>query len=60
MSGGSKSSEHGFLESVESVIEAGGSGLAVGRNVFQREQPRSILSHLGGVIHRERSPSEVL
>ena len=60
MSGGSKSSEHEFLESVESVIEAGGSGLAVGRNVFQREQPCDILDHLGEVIHREKSASEVL
>ena len=46
MSGGSKTSDYDFLSSVESVMNAGGSGLAVGRNVWQRENPTEILDAL--------------
>ncbi len=60
MSGGSKTSDRDFLSSVESVIEAGGAGLAVGRNVFQREQPRRLLDALEKVIYEEASVDEAL
>jgi len=60
MSGGSKTSDREFLESVEAVIEAGGVGLAVGRNVFQREYPRRILDALEQVIFEEASVDEAL
>jgi class I fructose-bisphosphate aldolase len=51
MSGGSKRSDEAFLEDVSNVIEAGGNGLAVGRNIFQREDPEGILDELEEVIY---------
>ncbi|MDY6774708.1 MAG: aldolase [Halobacteria archaeon] len=48
MSGGSKRGS--FLEDVENVVEAGGDGVAVGRNVFQRENPEEFLDELGDVL----------
>ena len=51
MSGGSKRSDEAFLEDVSNVIEAGGNGLAVGRNIFQREDPEGVLDKLEGVIY---------
>ena len=60
MSGGSKTSDREFLESVESVIEAGGAGLAVGRNVWQRENPRRILDALEQVIYDGATAEEAL
>jgi len=60
MSGGSKVSDLEFLRSVEAVMDAGGKGLAVGRNVFQRENPRQILDALEAVIFEERSAEEAL
>ncbi len=50
MSGGSKKSDEEFLNQVENVIEAGGNGVAVGRNVFQREKPEEILDKLETTI----------
>ena len=50
MSGGSKDDELAFLERVESVMDAGGRGLAVGRNVWQRDDPTSMLDSLEQVI----------
>ena len=60
MSGGSKRSDREFLENVESVIDAGGSGLAVGRNIFQRENPERILDALEQVIFEEASVDAAL
>jgi class I fructose-bisphosphate aldolase len=50
MSGGSKTSDRAFLESVASVLEAGGAGLAVGRNVWQRENAEAMLDALQELI----------
>ena len=60
MSGGSKTSDREFLESVKAVIDAGGAGLAVGRNVFQREDPTRILDALEQVIYEEASVDTAL
>ncbi|MEF8886700.1 MAG: class I fructose-bisphosphate aldolase [Haloarculaceae archaeon] len=60
MSGGSKTSDREFLESVKAVIDAGGVGLAVGRNVFQRENPTRILDALEQVIYEEASVDTAL
>jgi class I fructose-bisphosphate aldolase len=60
MSGGSKRSDEEFLSNVKSVIDAGGAGLAVGRNVFQRENPERILDALEKVIFEESSVEEAL
>ncbi len=60
MSGGSKRSDREFLESVQAVVDAGGAGLAVGRNVWQRENPRRILDALEKVIYEEASVDTAL
>ncbi|MFP4627290.1 MAG: class I fructose-bisphosphate aldolase [Natronomonas sp.] len=60
MSGGSKTTDRAFLESVKTTIDAGGKGLAVGRNVWQRENPERILDALEQVIFEEASVDEAL
>ncbi|MFB6245827.1 MAG: class I fructose-bisphosphate aldolase, partial [Candidatus Nanohaloarchaea archaeon] len=60
MSGGSKASDRDFLSDVAGSIRAGGDGLAVGRNVFQREDPEAILDKLEKVIFEGREVDQVL
>lgn len=60
MSGGSKTDDLAFLKMVEGTINAGGSGLAVGRNVWQRDNPIEILDALEKVIFEEQSAEEAL
>ena len=60
MSGGSKTDDFDFLRSVETVMDAGGAGLAVGRNVWQRENPVEMLDALGRVIHDGEDAEEAL
>ena len=59
MSGGSKRSDEAFLRDVSDTISAGGNGLAVGRNIFQRENPNELLDKLEKVIFEEASQEEV-
>ncbi|SEV99503.1 class I fructose-bisphosphate aldolase [Halobacterium jilantaiense] len=60
MSGGSKTSDRDFLETVKGAIDAGATGLAVGRNVWQRENPAAFLDGLEAVIYEETSVEEAL
>lgn len=60
MSGGSKTTDRTFLESVKAVIDAGGAGLAVGRNVWQRENAEAMLDALEAVIFEETGVDEAL
>ncbi|MFB6103836.1 MAG: class I fructose-bisphosphate aldolase [Halobacteriaceae archaeon] len=60
MSGGSKTDDRSFLKSVRETMDAGGAGLAVGRNVWQREQPRAMLDALEAVIFEDASVDEAL
>jgi len=60
MSGGSKVSDEAFLESVRAVMDAGGAGLAVGRNVWQRQDPESLLDELEDVIFEDATVDAAL
>jgi class I fructose-bisphosphate aldolase len=60
MSGGAKTGDRGFLETVRTALDAGGAGLAVGRNVWQREDPEGMLDALGALIHEDASVDEAL
>jgi class I fructose-bisphosphate aldolase len=60
MSGGSKTSDRDFLETVKGAVDAGAKGLAVGRNVWQRENPAAFLDGLEAVIYEETSVEEAL
>ena len=60
MSGGSKTSDRDFLQSVKGAMDAGGKGLAVGRNVWQRENPERILDALERVIFEGASVDSAL
>ncbi|ELY95354.1 fructose-bisphosphate aldolase [Natrialba chahannaoensis JCM 10990] len=60
MSGGSKTSDYDFLSTVEDAINAGCTGLAVGRNVWQRENPTRILDALERVIYEEETAEAAL
>lgn len=55
MSGGSRTDGREFLEVVEGVIDAGVTGLAVGRNVWQRDHPERMLDALEQVVFEDES-----
>jgi DhnA family fructose-bisphosphate aldolase class Ia len=61
MAGGPKlDSERSLLEAVKGMIEGGGSGIFVGRNVWQHQNPQAMLAALRKVIHENASVEEAL
>jgi class I fructose-bisphosphate aldolase len=60
MSGGPKApTDEAFLRQVKGVMDAGATGLAVGRNVWQNKDPLAMASYLKKVIF-ERKPIETI
>ncbi len=60
LSGGAKGGAREFLEDVHTVMEGGFAGLAVGRNVFQREDAERYLDALGDVVYGRAGPDEAM
>ncbi len=59
LSGGAKTENPvDFLKVVYGVVEAGGAGAVVGRNIFQRENPEPMIRALLRIIHRNEEPEE--
>lgn len=59
MSGGATVSEDSFLEDVYTFIHAGGRGLTVGRNIWQREDPYAFLDKLEAIVYDGMTPVDV-
>lgn len=52
IAGGAKmDSDRDILEMVKGSIEAGGSGVSIGRNVFQHRDPRRMVQAISSIVH---------
>lgn len=60
MSGGSKTTNRAFLEDVKATMNAGGDGVAVGRNVWQHENPEGILDALEAIVFEDATVDTAL
>jgi class I fructose-bisphosphate aldolase len=61
IAGGPKlDSSESFLQMVHDSIQAGGSGLSVGRNVFQHENPTRLIEALNMVVHDDETVKTAL
>jgi len=61
MAGGPKTNtDEEFCEMVYGCIQAGGAGVAAGRNVFQHEDPTSMVKVLCGIVHEGLDPKTSL
>lgn len=61
IAGGEKmDTDEGILRMVESAMSAGASGVSIGRNVFQHENPQEMLRAMADIVYEERTSSEAL
>ncbi|MCX6694530.1 MAG: 2-amino-3,7-dideoxy-D-threo-hept-6-ulosonate synthase [Methanomicrobiales archaeon] len=60
IAGGEKIGDLETLEIIRESIGAGGSGVCLGRNAFQREDPRSFIEVLYKVVHEGVEPARAL
>jgi len=52
IAGGAKmDSDRDILEMVRGSIEAGGSGVSIGRNVFQHKDPKRMVQAISSIVH---------
>lgn len=58
--GGSKGGERETLGNIRDAIDGGASGVAMGRNVFQCEDPLAMTSAVAAVVHDNASVDEAL
>ncbi len=61
IAGGEKmDSDRDILEMVKGSLDAGGSGLSIGRNVFQHRNPMLMVRAMAAVVHENKSVDEAL
>ena len=49
--GGAKTDEKSLLEEVTSIMQAGATGLAIGRNIWQSEDPVSLSKKIAKIVY---------
>lgn len=60
IAGGEKAGDIQTLETVLDSVEAGGAGVCLGRNSFQRENPSQFIAALYRVVNCEATPAEAI
>lgn len=60
IAGGEKAGDLETLEAIRDAVAAGGAGVCVGRNAFQREKPREFVHAICSVVHKQVPPKEAL
>jgi len=58
IAGGKKLPEHDALKMTAQAIAAGASGVDMGRNIFQAEDPISMIKAVRAVVHEKHTPDE--
>ena len=60
IAGGKKLAELDALSMARKAIDAGASGVDMGRNIFQSDAPEAMLTAVRKVVHENMSPSHAL
>jgi fructose-bisphosphate aldolase/2-amino-3,7-dideoxy-D-threo-hept-6-ulosonate synthase len=51
--------QHDLLEMVYDSIHSGGKGVAIGRNVFQADDPTALIAKISKIVHQGLTVDEV-
>jgi class I fructose-bisphosphate aldolase/fructose-bisphosphate aldolase/2-amino-3,7-dideoxy-D-threo-hept-6-ulosonate synthase len=51
LGGPERGDERGMLQGIHDAMEAGAIGIAIGRNIWNRERPGRMVAALGEIIH---------
>lgn len=60
LGGAKKGSEKEMLEKIRAALDVGAKGVAIGRNIFQAENPLAMTKAVAALIHRDCSIEEAL
>jgi DhnA family fructose-bisphosphate aldolase class Ia len=60
LGGAKKGSERTMLETIKASILAGGAGVAIGRNIFQADNPAGMTAAVAAILHQHASVDEAM
>jgi DhnA family fructose-bisphosphate aldolase class Ia len=60
LGGAKKNSERTMLENIKQAVEAGGAGVAIGRNIFQANDPGRMTAAVAAIVHGHASVDEAM
>jgi DhnA family fructose-bisphosphate aldolase class Ia len=60
LGGAKKGSEKGMLEKIRAALDVGARGVAIGRNIFQAQNPESMTAAIAALIHEDASIDTVM
>jgi putative autoinducer-2 (AI-2) aldolase len=60
MAGGKKIPEPDALTMAYNAIQAGASGVDMGRNIFQSDAPKAMIKAVGKIVHENMKPADAL
>lgn len=60
LGGAKKGSERQMLETIKAALDAGGTGVAVGRNIFQAGNPARMTAAIAALIHQNATVDEAV
>ena len=60
LGGAKKGSERLMLENIRAALDAGAKGVAIGRNIFQAENPETMTAAVAALIHADASIDEAM
>jgi DhnA family fructose-bisphosphate aldolase class Ia len=60
LGGAKRGNERDMLADIKAAVEAGGSGVAIGRNIFQADDPAAMVAAVAAILHQDASVDEAL
>jgi DhnA family fructose-bisphosphate aldolase class Ia len=60
LGGAKRGSERDMLIDIKAAVDAGGAGVAIGRNIFQADDPAAMAAAVAAILHRGASVEEAL
>jgi DhnA family fructose-bisphosphate aldolase class Ia len=60
LGGAKKGSERTMLETIKASLLAGGAGVAIGRNIFQSNDPAAMTAAVAAILHHNASVDEAM
>jgi len=60
LGGAKKGSERAMLEDISQALQAGARGVAIGRNIFQADDPRAMTAAIAALVHENASVDEAM
>ena len=60
LGGAKKGSERVMLQTIKAALDAGAVGVAIGRNIFQSDNPAAMTAAVAALLHRDASVDEAM